>query len=238
MASKLPNLKFKNVLLNNTSSSEDDLNRSSEDEKGIGYDLGLTLEKLNLGPRKKLLVLSLGGLLVHRIHARERISVPGNVRPDIVNANFRDLRWESGPRRWSEYLEINLFEDQEKCTNSGFGSLEKKGKPIFLKELKKVWEKKSIRGKYSSANTLLIDDEPYKALLNPPNTAIFPPKFKVENIEDEFLGPKGELQMYLDGLADSSSVPCYVKEHPFGQPAITPSHSDWHYYSKIIRNFH
>jgi len=92
MASKLPNLKFKNVLLNNTSSSEDDRSRSnssSDDEKGIGYDLGLTLEKLNLGPRKKLLVLSLGGLLVHRVHARERVNVPRNVRPDIVNGNFR-----------------------------------------------------------------------------------------------------------------------------------------------------
>lgn len=88
MSSKLPNLKFKNVLLNNTSSSEDDSSRS-DDEKGIRYDLGLTLVKLNLGPRKKLLVLSLGGLLVHRVHAHERINIPRYVRPDIVNRNFR-----------------------------------------------------------------------------------------------------------------------------------------------------
>jgi hypothetical protein len=42
-------------------------NDSSEDEKdGAGVDCGLSLEKLNLGPRKKLLVLGLGGLLCHR----------------------------------------------------------------------------------------------------------------------------------------------------------------------------
>lgn len=49
------------------------------------------------------------------------------------------------------------------------------------------------------------------------------------------IGPNSELRMYLDGLADAEDVPSYVKEHPFGQPAITPEHSDWEYYSKIIR---
>ena len=47
----------------------------------------------------------------------------------------------------------------------------------------------------------------------------------------------GELRLYLDGLASAYDVPSYVKAHPFGQPAITPMHSDWHYYSKIIVNF-
>lgn len=51
------------------------------------------------------------------------------------------------------------------------------------------------------------------------------------------LGPKGELRLYLDGLADADDVPSYVKEHPFGQPAVTTAHSDWGYYSKIISRF-
>ncbi|KAK4730821.1 hypothetical protein R3W88_023809 [Solanum pinnatisectum] len=49
MAQKIPNLKFKNVISYNDN-----------------YKLYLPLEKLNLGPKKKLLVLNLGGLLVHR----------------------------------------------------------------------------------------------------------------------------------------------------------------------------
>lgn len=49
------------------------------------------------------------------------------------------------------------------------------------------------------------------------------------------IGPNSELRLYLDGLAGEENVPSYVKEHPFGQPAITPEHSDWEYYSRIIR---
>lgn len=47
---------------------------------------------------------------------------------------------------------------------------------------------------------------------------------------------KGELRLYLEGLADAESVTCYVKEQPFGQPAITPLHSEWGFYSKIVRH--
>lgn len=59
-----------------------------------------------------------------------------------------------------------LFQDQEYCTDSGFMSLEKNDKPIFLKELDKLWKQKP---QYSASNTLLVDDEPCKALLNPVN---------------------------------------------------------------------
>ncbi|CAK9138393.1 unnamed protein product [Ilex paraguariensis] len=255
-------LKLKNVV------SDD----SSEDEKDSGNDdLGLTLEKLNLGPRKKLLVLNLGGLLVHRLHRREEYSVRKHGHPDFVSGNFLVFkrpfcdeflrfcfqRFEVGI--WSAAMRLNIdgvlssimgglrgklvfVWDQEECTDSGFRSLEKKEKPIFLKELKKLWEKKYSTlpwriGQYSSTNTLLIDDDPYTALLNPPNTAIFPKKYKADDVNDTYLGPKGEMQLFLEGLEDADDVPTYVKEHPFGQPAITPSHPDWGFYSKIIRRF-
>ncbi|CAL0299271.1 unnamed protein product [Lupinus luteus] len=48
-------------------------------------------------------------------------------------------------------------------------------------------------------------------------------------------GPKGELFLYLEGLANANDVP-YVKENPFGQSAITSSHSDWDYYCKVQRS--
>lgn len=52
------------------------------------------------------------------------------------------------------------------------------------------------------------------------------------------VGPKGDFQKFLDGLADADDVPSYVKEHSLiGQPAITSSHPDWNYYAKIIVRF-
>lgn len=51
------------------------------------------------------------------------------------------------------------------------------------------------------------------------------------------IAPNGELQVYLEGLADANDVPTYVREHQFGQESITPSHADWSYYSKVIKDF-
>ncbi|XWS43474.1 hypothetical protein CRYUN_Cryun16bG0107200 [Craigia yunnanensis] len=214
--------------------------------------------------RKKLLVLGLGGLLCHRICKKDRTEAPILYRsPDAAYGSYIEFmkfcleRFEvaiwSSAREW--YLnnaldcitsglrsKILFAWDQNECTNTGISSLEKKEKPIFLKELKKVWDKNwssflQHRDEYSASNTLLIDDTPYKALLNPPYTSIFPTEYKAYNVDDNCLGPSGELRLYLDGLASADDVPSYVKAHPFGQPAITPMHSDWHYYSKIIVNF-
>ncbi|KAJ9184409.1 hypothetical protein P3X46_004139 [Hevea brasiliensis] len=165
---------------------------SEEDRGGLG---GISLEKLSLGPKKKLLVIA-PGVLCHRVRG------------------------------------------QEHCTDTGFKSLENSNKPIFLKELEKLWEKinNSRRKQYSLSNTLVIDDEPYKALLNPPNTAIFLHEYKAGEANDNVLGPKGEFRLFLDGLTEADDVPTYVKKNllGIGQPAIGPSHPDWRYYSKII----
>lgn len=131
--------------------------------------------------------------------------------------------------------------DQQQCTDTGVASLENARKSIYLKELKKIWEGKKnskllgVSRQYSSSNTLLIDDKPYKALLNPPNTGIFLESYKGDT-KDTTLGPKSELRRYLEALADADDVPSYVKQHPFGKPAITASHADWDYYSQVLRH--
>ncbi|KAG5584168.1 hypothetical protein H5410_044602 [Solanum commersonii] len=270
MARKIPNLKLKNVFSYNDkySDDEDDKNKNKISGK---LELYLPLDKLNLGPKKKLLVLNLGGLLVHRVHRQNRFSVQ-TYKPDLVCGNFTVFkrpfcdqflkfcleRFEVGI--WSSAMERNMDAildnimvglrrkllfvwDQEKCIVSGFKCWEKKEKPIFLKQMKKIWENKYnllpfCGGKFSESNTLMIDDEPHTVLINPPNTAIFPPVFKVGNGKDTFLGPKGDLQKFLDGLVDANDVPTYVEEHSLiGQPAITTSHPDWNYYAKIIIRF-
>ncbi|XP_019052223.1 PREDICTED: uncharacterized protein LOC104587544 [Nelumbo nucifera] len=137
---------------------------------------------------------------------------------------------------WSSAMES----DQKQCTDSGFKTLENKGKPLLLKELNKLWNNQHLslpwrKGRYSASNTLLIDDTPYKALLNPPNTAIFSDTYEVEGTSDISLGAHGELRLYLEGLATADDVPSYVMEHPFGQPPITCVHPDWDFYLDIIQ---
>ncbi|XP_076949976.1 uncharacterized protein LOC143622821 isoform X2 [Bidens hawaiensis] len=133
--------------------------------------------------------------------------------------------------------------DQEHCTDSGFMCLENQDKPLLFKELNLLWDKKYPNlpwsdGEYSASNTLLFT-YPEKALLNPrvllqPNTAIFPPSYDPENKNDDLLGPKGELRVFLDGLVEAEDVQSYVESHPIGDPEITPSHPEWDY---IARSF-
>lgn len=49
------------------------------------------------------------------------------------------------------------------------------------------------------------------------------------------LDPEGEFCSYLDGLAKSSDVQAYIKEHSFGQPKIDSSHPDWSLYRKVSK---
>ncbi|KAK6122001.1 hypothetical protein DH2020_044255 [Rehmannia glutinosa] len=159
---------------------------SSEDEKEPGnVDLGLSLDKLNLGPKKKLLVLCLGGLLVHRVHVRDKATVRG-LKPDVVYGKFLVFK-----------------------------------RPFCTEFLKFCFERFDV-ALWSSAR------DP---------TQLFFQSYQKHNKQDNFLGPDGELLKYLDGLVDAKDVPSYVKDHPFGQPAITETHPDWDYYAKIVRHF-
>ncbi|KAL7133534.1 hypothetical protein ABFS83_12G147300 [Erythranthe nasuta] len=245
--------------------SDDESSGDDEYDSGGEVDLGLSLDKLNLGPKKKLLVLCLGGLLVHRVHLKNQSTVRG-LRPDVVYGKFwvfkrpfcTDFlkfcfeRFEVA--LWSSAMEHNIegvldnitggmrnkflfVWNQDECMESDYFCLHNNKKPLFLKKMKDLWEKKSLKGQYSASNTLLIDDEPHTSLLNPPNTAIFPQPYKKHDRGDTLLGPDGELRKYLNGVADAEDVQSYVKDHKIGQPAITPEHADWNFYSKIVRRY-
>ncbi|KAL6585434.1 hypothetical protein OROMI_002078 [Orobanche minor] len=260
MARKSTESKLK-LAVSDESSEEDDDGKEDSGED----DIGLSLGQLNLGPKKKLLVLCLGGLLVHRVHVRDKHTVRG-LRPDVVYGKFLVFKRpfcteflkfcfeRFDVALWSSARDHNIdgvlssitggtrsklvfVWGQDECTDSGYHCLHKVEKPLFLKNLKDLWENKYYKGRYSPSNTLLIDDEPHTALLNPPNTAIFPKPYKKHDTHDNDLGPNGELRKYLEGLVDAKDVPSYVKEHPIGQPAITTEHSNWNYYEKIVRHF-
>lgn len=75
------------------------------------------------------------------------------------------------------------IQDLSYCTATSFKALENKYKALVFKELRKVWEISDpncpwAKGDYNESNTVLLDDSPYKALLNPvslPNSCfLFP----------------------------------------------------------------
>ena len=55
-------------------------------------------------------------------------------------------------------------------------------KPILLKDLNKLWAIPSY-ARFGPRNTLLLDDSPYKAAMNPPNCAIHPAEYKLARTE-------------------------------------------------------
>lgn len=64
------------------------------------------------------------------------------------------------------------LQDLSHCTATGFRTLENRHKTLVFKELRRIWEKHDPslpweKGVYNESNTLLLDDSPYKALLNP-----------------------------------------------------------------------
>lgn len=67
---------------------------------------------------------------------------------------------------------IVLCQDLSHCTPTGFKTLENRHKTLVFKDLSRIWEKEDPslpweKGEYNESNTLLLDDSPYKALLNP-----------------------------------------------------------------------
>ncbi|GJZ81500.1 uncharacterized FCP1 homology domain-containing protein-like protein [Tanacetum coccineum] len=265
----VPKKKDKKIT-NDVASDDSHIDEKQENEKEARIHQIISLDKLSiLGPKKKLLVLPLRGIIVHRAHRIKPYDIPKTRQPDFSYGCFLVYkrpyceeflkfcleRFEVGI--WSSAREQNiqlvlanvmgelkskiLFTwDQNQCMDTGFKCLDNRDKPLFIKELRDLWDNKYSNlpwrdGEYSSSNTLLIT-APVKALLNPPNTGIFPPNYDPENKEDNFLGPDGELRVFLNGLAEATDVPTYVKDHRIGDPPITNSHPDWAYYSKVIRS--
>ncbi|XP_004303039.1 PREDICTED: probable C-terminal domain small phosphatase [Fragaria vesca subsp. vesca] len=232
------------------------------DNEDTGSHCGLSLQKLNLGPRKKLLVFSLNGCLIHRVYGHDKANIPSDRSPDgtygkhlVFKRPFAEEfmqfcleRFEIGI--WSSAQEkhvdgilesvmgrirnrLSFVWDQAECTDTGFKSVENTRKPLFVKDLKGLW--KYLDRKYSESDTLLIDDKPYKALLNPPHTGIFLDSYTADNVDDNALDPKGKLGKFLDGLAVAKDVQLYVKDNPFDQPAISQDHPEWKFYSSVLQ---
>lgn len=215
---------------------------------------------------KKLLVLDVNGLLADIVACYSRqfkpdttVSAKGVFKRPFCDdfLKFCFLKFNVGI--WSSRTRKNVIAvvdflmkttkqhllfcwDQSHCTTTGYKTLENMEKPLVLKELKYLWDSEEEncpweKRFYNETNTVLLDDSPYKALRNPPNTAIFPYPYTYENVEDKSLGPGGDLRVYLERLAEAENVQKFIQENPFGQEPITKSHKSWSFYSKIVGTY-
>ncbi|XP_025801891.1 uncharacterized protein LOC112881428 isoform X4 [Panicum hallii] len=213
--------------------------------------------------RKKLLILDLNGLLAdinqdyHNVHkadakVKNKLVFRRPYYDDFLRFCFQNFElgiWSSRKREnvsivvnilMRNFKQHLLFRwDMSYCTVTGCNTIDNKNKPLVLKELKKLWNKEDPKlpwkkGEFSPSNTLLVDDSPYKALCNPPNTAIFPHPYSYRNQSDDSLGPGGDLRMYLERVAAADNVQNFVRDNPFGQNAITESDPNWNFYVQIV----
>ncbi|ESQ56165.1 hypothetical protein EUTSA_v10027102mg [Eutrema salsugineum] len=233
--------KNKKIIIASDDSDDEHSGDTASDEQTT--DLSTILDKLTLGPKKqkkKLMVLSLNGLLLHRVHIKNMCKKPKNRTPDAScgpNLVYKRPFAEEFMKFCLERYEVGIWSsacelDQEKCTDSGFKTLENGAKPMFFKDLSKVF--KCFQG-FSASNTIFIDEEPYKALLNPDHTGLFPFSYDANDKKDDLLDPERKFCAYLDDLANASDVQAYIKEHSFGQSMIDSSHPDWSFYSKVSK---
>ncbi|XP_031492562.1 uncharacterized protein LOC116259084 [Nymphaea colorata] len=239
-------------------------------ERRFLFEHDLYSERLIRRSRKKLLVLDVNGLLAHTVFETNTVSLPANRRADgvvgrklvfkrpfcddFVRFCFEKFEvgiWSSARKNNVEGVVLFLLGDlrykllfcwdQSECTDTGMRTLDKSNKPLFLKELHRLWNSEGLpwpKDYYSSTNTLLIDDSPYKALRNPPFTAVFPEAYDVNNDHDSSLGPGGDIRNYLQGIANAPDVQQYVQARPFGQPLISQADPNWWFYSQIGRHCH
>ncbi|CAE6073799.1 unnamed protein product [Arabidopsis arenosa] len=213
--------------------------------------------------RKKLLVLDLNGLLADIVTPLK--DVPGDInigrraifkRPycdeflkfcfDKFEVGIWSSRKQNNVVRITEFLLGDLKNkllfcwDMSYCATTTVGSLENRYKYVVFKDLNRLWEKHDPRlpwkmGDYNETNTVLLDDSPYKALLNPPYTAIFPHSYNHQNKTDTSLGNGGDLRLHLEKLVEAENVQDFIKKNPFGQEAITEVSESWEFYREIIR---
>ena len=103
---------------------------------------------------------------------------------------------------------------QERCSYAGKSV---RNKPLFLKELFRLWAEEQFAG-FAPNNTLLLDDDVYKAARNPAHTAIHPTKYShASNSTDTELQPDGALWAFLFQLSNEESVPAYVQQTNYGE---------------------
>jgi hypothetical protein len=114
------------------------------------------------------------------------------------------------------------------------------GRPFFLKRLARLLgNSMGLAGRGATVeNTLLVDDSPYKNVLNDPYNAVYPLTFTYFTEKSTKKKPYliHQLRPFLKGLKDSSlPVPVYYREHSlFGSRRLFPGNEEYECFRTVI----
>ncbi|CAA0840619.1 Unknown protein [Striga hermonthica] len=125
--------------------------------------------------------------------------------------------------------ELKFVWGKDKCEMTSSFLKDNPQKPVMFKKLEKVWREFEL---YDTTNTVLVDDSPYKSILNPPHNAIFPKTYD-GSVHDNYLDLKGEFVNYLTKLADADDAQSYIRQNHIGYENIKQGSEEWNYYTAI-----
>ena len=192
-----------------------------------------------MDPTKRLLILDINGVLVrretfqpHHNHSGQRGGRAAKrsfvKRPhcdaflDWAFANFNVGVWSCGKR---ETMEMELFAGRPlvftRSQNDSTSLWPRRSvvaieKPLFLKELSRLWEADS---RFHAGNTILLDNHAEKFERNPVGTCVLVRDFVAENGEsDDALSLGGELVRHLTAMAQAADLAAYAREHASDAP--------------------
>lgn len=124
--------------------------------------------------------------------------------------------------------------DQSNCTTVGaLRHPDCSYKPIFLKELSKLWTHGCAAGPFDPNNTILLDDTVYKTAANPAHTSIHPREWKAARVDeappahgDDGLSQNSDLRRLLALVAAAPDVRDALARAAPSFPSLLPSASE------------
>ena len=113
---------------------------------------------------------------------------------------------------------------QDRCTHAGAMDPRDgpRSKPILLKDLRKLWATPSY-ARFGPSNTLLLDDSPYKAVMNPPHTALHPAEYVLgsgDDAEENLLGEGASVHLLAPVFLEDGLFPPRVRRRPSPRAAF------------------
>jgi hypothetical protein len=170
----------------------------------------------------QLLILDLNGTLVSRVNRNKSMYVRpySQVFFDYIFDNFKVMLWSSAQPHSVKNMSFMFGDKQEKFLavwdrkSFGLSETDYRRKVVTIKDLDQVW--KHFDGKYNATNTILLDDSPKKAQMQPYN-CVHPTEF--EHLSQAFVS-SGESELlhvmdYLKKLQFQTNVANYIKHHPY-----------------------
>lgn len=101
---------------------------------------------------------------------------------------------------WSQEQSTNLWPRHSEVSEQ---------KPLFLKEIEKVWA--ACGGSWGLHNTVLVDDHLEKFERNPLGSSVVVPAFQEGDEDDDCLGADGELVQWLLQIAKAEDTAAMVR---------------------------